>query len=162
MKFADGGPKKKKNHQLNISTQWTARRDEVIDLEVISSSYMKGLRVGYSDSSLSTLCTIMTGKQIDRSMFPYQPSTTTLMWPYQTRFRMFYFNSRGVSDIESCCLCQQALPDWAEGYIWGLNSGVRFFPQFLGLISSHVLLTGTLCLHKSQLLSERKTGPQDR
>ena len=29
VKFADGGPKKKKNHQLNISTQWTARRDEV-------------------------------------------------------------------------------------------------------------------------------------
>jgi RNA recognition motif-containing protein len=29
VKFADGGPKKKKNHQLNISTQWTGRRDEM-------------------------------------------------------------------------------------------------------------------------------------
>jgi len=31
VKFADGGPKKKKNHQLNISTQWTARRDEMME-----------------------------------------------------------------------------------------------------------------------------------
>jgi RNA recognition motif-containing protein len=32
VKFADGGPKKKKNHQLNISTQWTTRRpDEMMD-----------------------------------------------------------------------------------------------------------------------------------
>ena len=48
VKFADGGPKKKKNHQLNISTQWTARRDEVRDRrghrKLIDEENTSGLR----------------------------------------------------------------------------------------------------------------------
>ena len=43
VKFADGGPKKKKNHQLNISTQWTTRRPDEVKCFIIPSGYISAI-----------------------------------------------------------------------------------------------------------------------
>ena len=40
-----GGPKKKKNHQLNISTQWTTRRPDEVKCFIIPSGYISAIYI---------------------------------------------------------------------------------------------------------------------